>query len=163
MITLQPSGLRISHILPGLRAGLVATCSVALNALASPPDISEYGQLPAAESMVISPDGKHYAMIRHEGDESYFVVVNAATQEMIGGGRLDKKARTRSLYFATNDHLLIRASETRRTFGSSRKIQFSGAYAYSISKKKTRVLLNKSDELYAYQGGLGRVVGVNAE
>ncbi|MEM6638960.1 MAG: alpha/beta fold hydrolase [Pseudomonadota bacterium] len=129
---------------------------------ADAPNIKEYAQLPTSGNLVISPDGKHYAFMEYNGDDVFFAVMDAATRGIIGGGKLGSQSRGRSVYFATNDHVLIRASMSQRT-GRGNKYTYTGAYSYSIPERKTRVLLNGHDELYRNQSGLGKVVGINAE
>ncbi|MFK7886767.1 MAG: alpha/beta fold hydrolase [Gammaproteobacteria bacterium] len=129
---------------------------------AAEPLIEHYGSLPESASMVVSPDGKHYAFIKRTGDSTRLLVFNTEQRTIVGGAKLPEKTKGHYVRFVTNNYVLFRASQTthRRTTGT---FEFSGAYAYSIKDDKTTLLLARSQDIYSAQGGLGRYVGVNPQ
>jgi len=128
-------------------------------------DLEEFGRLPDIQSLSISPDGKHIAFLRRKDDEKMLLVLKLDDGSVVGGARIGGKLKARSVYFATNSHVILRASDTVRLFGyrNINKLEMSGAFAFSLKTKKTRVLLNRTKGLHPAQSGLGRIVGVNAE
>jgi len=125
-------------------------------------DVTDYGLLPNIRSVTISPDGKHYAMIKRNdaGTGDQFLIVDVDKKEFVGGADASK-VKARSVYFATNDHVILRTSKTR----SSRYIrgdwEESRAFVYNLKNKKLYPLLRGVEDLYIAQSGLGRIVGIN--
>lgn len=129
---------------------------------AADPQIEHYGSRPEAASMVISPDGKHYAFIQRQGEKTRLLVVDAAKKTLAGGALLPEKTKGHYVRFITNNYVLFRASQTARARGRG-QYEFTGAYAYSIRDNDTRLLLARSEELYPNQSGIGNYVGVNEQ
>ncbi|MFZ5617029.1 MAG: alpha/beta hydrolase family protein [Pseudomonadota bacterium] len=135
-----------------------AGMSLALTAVASAaPPIEAYGELPEISAVAISPDGTHFAFIRRQNDEEYFVV-KAIGGDIVGAGKGDFKARWTS--FADNQHAIFRASETTRSFGFRGEWENSGAISFNLETKKLKLLLNGTEGLFPAQSGLGRIVGL---
>lgn len=121
------------------------------------PPIEAYGELPELRSVALAPDGKHVAYLTRQKGEEFFVVEDIAGN-VIGGARTgDLKAR--DVWFPTNDHVVIIASETTSAYGFRGKWEHSGAVSFSISTKKMKTLMRGTDELFPAQTGLGRIVG----
>jgi dipeptidyl aminopeptidase/acylaminoacyl peptidase len=147
----------LQRLLPAL-GFLLAT----LNVSAAEPLIEDFGSLPQSDSMVISPDGKHYAFIQREGEQTRLLIVNAEKKALVGGALLPDKTKGHYVRFITNNYVLFRASQTTRTRGAG-QFEFTGAYAYSIKEDNTRLLLARNEELYPNQSGIGNYVGVNED
>jgi len=126
------------------------------------PSIEDYGRLPTIRSMTISPDGKHYAMIRNTGGNDEFIVANLKTKKAVFIADV-QEFHASSIGFATNTHVILHASDTDRVYGFNRKLNLSGSYVYDMSTEKIKLLLNKSKGLHPVQGGLGKIVGFNAK
>lgn len=122
--------------------------------------VDSYGLLPQFRAFSISPDGKHYAYIQRQEQKDYFVVMNPAQGKIVASVDADK-FKARDLYFATNNYVIILASETKRQFGVRGKWENSTAIAYNLKTKQMKTLLQKTKSLYPAQGGLGRIVGFN--
>lgn len=138
---------------PGVISALAL---VAASANAAPP-IEAYGELPEIRSVALSPDGKHFAYLTRQNGEDYFAVAEAGGK-LIGGARTgDVKAR--NVWFPTNDHVVLIASETTRQIGFIGKFEHSGAIAYNIKTKSLKTLMRGTDGLFPAQTGLGSIVG----
>ncbi len=132
-----------------------ATLSIA-TANAAPP-IEAYGELPEIGSVALSPDGRHFAYLTRKGGETFFAVAESGGK-LIGGARAGElKAQT--VWFASNDHVVMIASETARLAGFRGKWEHSGAVSYHIGTKKMQVLMKGTDDLFPAQSGLGDIVG----
>ncbi|MEM8499850.1 MAG: S9 family peptidase [Pseudomonadota bacterium] len=131
----------------------------------SKPALEEFGQLPTIRSMSISPDGLHIAFIRRQDHEDFLFVRRLSDREFVGGARLGNEIKARTVYFASNNHVIMLASDTKRVFGyrNVNKLEFSAAFSFSLKTKKTKILLNKTKGLHPAQSGLGKIVGVNVD
>ncbi len=129
-------------------------------AVSSNISVENYGLLPAYRSFSISPDGKHYAYIKREGEKDYFVIFNIKDGKLVGAVDAGKYT-PESIYFATNQHVIITTSKHQRLLGFKGAWEHSGSLAYNIETKKLKVLLNKTKGLFPAQSGLGRIVGIN--
>ena len=122
----------------------------------------EYGQLPKYRAFSVSPDGAHYAYIERSKDEEFFVVFNAAEKRVVGGANASK-LKARSVYFATNKHVILTVSETRSDIRFRGKWEQDTAVSYQIDTREMKPMLLKTNDLYLAQQGLSRIVGVNVE
>ncbi|MEM7082621.1 MAG: S9 family peptidase [Pseudomonadota bacterium] len=121
-----------------------------------------YGQLPFVRSVTISPDGEHLAYIQRQQDGDYFVIARTSDMSIVGGANAEK-IKARSVFFATNKHVVLRISKTTRYFGFRNKWENSGAVVYDIDSGKMRTLLRGTRNLYPAQSGLGYIVGLNPD
>ena len=122
----------------------------------------EYGQLPKYRAFSVSPDGAHYAYIERSKGEEFFVVFNAAEKRVVGGANASK-LKARSVYFATNKHVILTVSETRSDIRFRGKWEQDTAVSYQIDTREMKPMLLKANDLYLAQQGLSRIVGVNVE
>lgn len=127
-------------------------------------ELEEFGKLPSIRSMSISPDGKHIAFIRRQQDQNLFLVMKLEDNSVVGGAQLGNELKARTVYFAANDYVILLASDTQRLIGYNiRKLEVSGAFAFSLKTKKIKILLNRTKGLHPAQSGLGQIVGVNTD
>lgn len=127
------------------------------------PGIESFGQLPTIRSMSISPDGKHIAFVSENNDGNVLLVYDLKKSgSKPSGARLPDDIKGRNVYFASNSHVVLRASETVGYFGSRNKREMTGSYVYSIDDGQVRVLLNKTHGIFPGQTGLGRIVGLDS-
>lgn len=122
--------------------------------------IEVYGSLPEFRSLSISPDGEHYAYIQRVDTADYFVVTHIESRNIVAKIPA-KKLKARSTYFATNEHVLLRASDTSSTFGFRGRRERSGALVYNIRSNEVRLLLKKTKYIHPAQTGLGKIVGLH--
>lgn len=139
-------------------------------------NIKSYGLLPKHRSFAMSPNAKHYAFIQRENNTDIFVVMNAETHATTGAFRADDY-KARDVYFATDKHVIIVGSTTKRDYRIFGKWENSVAFVYNIKTQKLTKLLNNScvekmgssikrcksstSSLYPAQSGLGRIIGLN--
>ena len=124
--------------------------------------VEDYGMLPNIKSVSISPDGKHYAFIKEVDDGTIFAIVNVNENKMVGGANSgDLKAR--SIYFATNEHVIISASKKNRSMRIRGAWEQNTSVVFNLKTKKLLPIHKRVKNLFIAQGGLGRIVGVNSK
>jgi len=125
-------------------------------------NVSDYGLLPNVRSVSISPDGKHYALIKSNaaGTGDDFLIIDIEKKKVIGGADASK-VKAKSVYFATNDHVILRTSTTERSRRIRGKWEQRNSIIYNIKTKKMHSLLKNVKDIYIAQGGFGRIVGIN--
>lgn len=120
------------------------------------PPIEAYGELPTIRSMDISPDGKNVAYLAFvDGTET--LRIYELGEGMRGAVNTDK-VKARSVFFTGPDHVILRAGETTRIPGYRGRLEYTGAFAYSLKTNKVVILPRKMEELYPAQEGLGRII-----
>ena len=124
--------------------------------------VEDYGLLPNIKSVSISPDGQHYAFIKQTEEGNLFAIVNIADNKMIGGANAGE-LKARSVYFATNNHVILSTSKKMSSMRIRGNWEQSGAVVYNLKTKKMTALAKRVKDLFIAQGGLGRIVGINAE
>jgi acetyl esterase/lipase len=143
-----------------LSAMLVALLSISL-ARAAPP-IEAYGELPEIRSIDLSPSGKYVGFIAYK-DGLEALLVHELGVGPVGGMRTDN-IKARSVSFADDRYVILRASDTRNIVGYVRsRLEYTGAYSYDIESGRAVQLLRNTDEVYPAQSGLGRIVGVHGD
>jgi dipeptidyl aminopeptidase/acylaminoacyl peptidase len=96
------------------RIGLLVTCALlSVAARAAPPPIAAYGQLPAIDRVVLSPDGSRYAAIVGDDQKAQIQVRSLADGKLISVSDVEK-AKARRLGWAGNDHVLAMISTTEK-------------------------------------------------
>ena len=132
-------------------------------AWAQQPALEVYGALPSKRDLSLSPTGSRFAYFQADtdGQEAAFAIDLATGQALGGVNTSDVRART--MHFATEDHLILRASKNTQMFGFKGRFDFSAAFSYNLKTKKIRQLLRGTEELFPAQSGLGRIVGVDPE
>lgn len=94
------------------RAALLIGLGAAAPLTAAPP-LAAFGQLPAINSVALSPDGKRYAAIVGGEGEAQIQVRSLADGKLISVSAVTK-AKARGLYWAGSNHLLAMVSTTQR-------------------------------------------------
>lgn len=122
------------------------------------PPLEAYGALAQISDAELSPDGTKVAAIANVPDGARMVVF-----DLNGGGISDpigiENLKARGVEFFDNDHVILRASETKTTFGFRGEYEYSGAFAIDIKANEVKTLLKNTRELFPAQSGLGRIVG----
>jgi dipeptidyl aminopeptidase/acylaminoacyl peptidase len=146
-------------VLARLAVVVAALCALALPAAAKPP-IEAFGDVPEVRAMDLSPDGSRVAFIQRIKGVDFLVTYEFATKAwkpLVSVAEI----RARTVQFAGNNFILLRASKAERLFGYRGTHEFSAAFAYDLSKGKVAQLLTKTEKLYPAQTGLGRIIGID--
>lgn len=149
--------------LPFLAFLLLIAALVALPTRAHAASIESYGMLPAARNLAISPSGSRIAWIQELADVTVMVIIDVDTGERLGALRLSEELKARNLTFATEDQVILRISDARRLPYARAKMEFGSAFSYSIEQDKVRLLLRRTEGIYPYQSGLGKIVGITPD
>lgn len=122
------------------------------------PALEAYGALEQISDAELSPDGTKVAAIANVPDGTRMIVFN-----LDGGGISDpigiENLKARGVEFFDNRHVILRASETKTTFGFRGEYEYSGAFAIDIETNDIKTLLKNTRELFPAQSGLGKIVG----
>ena len=146
-------------MLARLAAIIAVLFALALSAAAKPP-IEAFGDVAEVRSMDLSPDGSRVAFIQRIDGVDFLVNYEFATKSWKALVSV-QEIRARSVQFAGNNFILLRASKAERLFGYRGTHEFSAAFAYDLSKGKIVQLLSRTEKLYPAQSGLGRIVGID--
>ena len=142
-------------------AGLLCLSAAACLA-AEPPPLETYGALPQVDMLEISPDGTRIASRMVLQDRDLIVVQDIATGQLVGG--VDAAAvNPRFLNFVDDNYLVMVASAAVRARALRSRFEYSSAYSLDIQTGDVRLLLKKARDLFAYQGGLGRIIGLSPD
>ncbi|MEM7329539.1 MAG: S9 family peptidase [Pseudomonadota bacterium] len=122
------------------------------------PPLEAYGALPQISDAELSPDGTKVAAIANVANGTRMIVF-----DLHGGGISDpigiENLKARGVEFFDNRHVILRASETKTTFGFRGEYEYSGAFAIDIETNDIKTLLKSTRELFPAQSGLGKIVG----
>ncbi|MEM8772707.1 MAG: prolyl oligopeptidase family serine peptidase [Pseudomonadota bacterium] len=131
-----------------------------IGAHAQPP-LEVYGQLPNLRLVAISPNGERIAFVRDTGDGEFVSALDLKTGKSFGAVGT-AKIKVRSLYFASDDYVIFTASDTIGHQALRGEMEFSVAFSWDLKTNRRVQLLDGSKDLYGFQSGLGRVVGLAA-
>lgn len=117
---------------PGFAAlvfGAVASVALLVGPAAAAPGPDVYGAHAAIRNAVISPDGKHVAMITTNGEDDVVSILKIGGSVCrIGQG---KENKLRGLYWANNDRLIAVLRRTAAYWGDSKLRDWSGSFSMS--------------------------------
>jgi dipeptidyl aminopeptidase/acylaminoacyl peptidase len=140
-------------------SGCLAWCGLAAPAMAKPP-LAAFGDMPAVRSPDISADGKHVAYISRVDGIDYLAKYEVATGKNEALIRLpDVKAL--GAYWVGSNYVILLASKVTTNSGLTKRYEDTSAFAYNISTRKIVQLLVGTQNLYSFQSGLGRIVGID--
>lgn len=116
-------------------------------AAAAPLPLNAFGQLPALESVALSPDGKRYAAIVGDDTQAQIQVRSLADGKLISVSAVEK-AKARSLHWAGSDHLLAMLSTTENTPGgfSGGRREWYQIQDIDLTTRTSRRLMDKVDD-----------------
>ncbi|KCZ65881.1 hypothetical protein L53_00810 [Hyphomonas sp. L-53-1-40] len=126
------------------------------------PPLEAYGDLPSIRYMALSPDGSIVAFAERREGADYLVTFDFATRQKTYHVKIDDVA-TRDIWFADEENIVILASETKFVIGFRGEFEYSGAFSFNLKTKHLKFLLRGTDNIYPAQGGLGRIVGDDAD
>ncbi|MEE9328989.1 MAG: S9 family peptidase [Parvularculaceae bacterium] len=149
----------MNNLIKGLMISLAAQFFVtSIWATELHPPIEAYGNLATNRFAALSSDGSKVAFITNDAESGSEVL---AIYE-IGIGYTDvidtSDVIIRNIFFSDDNHVILRAAETRRLLGT-RRFKYSGAFSYNLKTKKSKQLLRKTRGIIPAQTGLGQIVG----
>lgn len=136
---------------------LIALSAFHSSASANPP-LEAYGQLPSFRSVALSPSGTRVAFLGRNGAVEYAAVFDYRSQSSVSAVNLED-AKTRSVYFVSEDFAILRASETTRVRRFRGEFEYSAAFAWDLKTEKIGRLPRYGVDLFPAQTGLGRIIG----
>ena len=122
------------------------------------PPLEAYGALPQISDAELSPDGTKVAAIANVPSGARMIVFNIETGG-IGDAIGIEKIKARNVEFFDNQHVILKASETRSTFGFVGEYENHAAFAINMQTNVIRALLDRTRDLYPAQGGLDKIIG----
>ncbi len=121
------------------------------------PAMEAYVKPPQIEDVSLSPDGKHIALITRSSGVFYLVTYEIATNKTTRRNLGD--AKVRSVFWASNDHVLVSTSATvgLSEFTGSRQEHWL-AHIIDIRTNTLKTLFDRMDGFYnTVEGGLRRI------
>ncbi len=104
------------------------------------PPLEAYGALPGVSSAEISPDGSKLATISNRENGTYLLVTDVTSGELIKGVGIGA-IKARNVAFYDNSHVILRASNTIKTYGFRGEYEYGGAFTLNIETGKVEQLL----------------------
>lgn len=127
------------------------------------PTLNDYGALPSASMLVISPDGTRIAFRKMAGDKDTVSVISLTEKKQLSNIDV-ADIQPRHIQFLSNDLLYLSVSQYTRVKGFKGKFDTSTGYALDLTTHKLRQLLIPGDDrVYPGQSGLGRIVGLTPD
>ena len=146
-------------LIPIVAAATLLWAAGAPSALAKPP-LEAFGDAPPVRAATISPDGKTIAYINRVNGADYLAKYDIETGKNEALIRIpDVKAGATG--WVGSNYILLHASMITSNLGATNKYEDTAAFAYNLTTKKIVQLLIRSLDLYPYQSGLGRIVGID--
>jgi pimeloyl-ACP methyl ester carboxylesterase len=122
------------------------------------PPLEAYGALPNVSSAELSPDGTKLATISNRDGGTYLLVIDVETGELIKGAAIGE-IKARDVSFYDDSYVILRVSNTIKTYGFRGEYEYGGAFAMNIETGEIEQLLYRTKGLYPAQSGIGRIVG----
>ncbi len=147
-----------------IRRTFVALCAglgLIAHAHAKPP-VSAFSDTPDVRAAELSPDGSRVAFISHNDGVDSLAIFDFATGETNALSQVTD-LKVRDISFVSDRYLLLLVSRTMRRFGVVDQWEQSAAFSFDLQEGDVVKLLQRTDGLYPYQSGLGRVVGVHPD
>lgn len=137
----------------------VAAFAAVAPALAKPP-LSAFGDAPTVRSAQISPDGKVVAYINRIDGVDYLAKYDIETGKNEALIKIPN-IKSGGVGFAGSNYIILRAAQVTNNFGVTRKYEDTAAFAFNLTTRKIVQLLTNTPNIYPYQSGLNRIVGVD--
>src|SRR5690606_15003807 len=123
------------------------------------PGIKDYGSLPNTSMMSISPNGKTVAFRTVQDDRDMLTVISLTDKKLVSGLDLTK-IQPKTIFFANDESVYLKASDYGRVAGFRGKFESSTGFVLDIRTNKVRQLLIPGEHaVYPGQIGLGQVIG----
>ena len=143
-----------------MRAALFTLLFVISSSLVSvsaeKPPLEEYAKKLTFRAATLSPDGSKIAMLVRTDEQLRMIVYKTSGEPILQAPIEDIKAN--SLQFYSNNHVILRASETTRVRGFRGEFENSGSISVNLETKQASLLLDRTDDIFPAQSGLGRIL-----
>lgn len=130
--------------------------------LSAKPILTDYAALPEFSQAALSPDGSMVAFRKVDGSADYLVVYSLAKKKVLKQLGLTE-INPQTIYFLSNNHVVIRVADTRYVVGTGEEYEFSAAYVLNIDTGNVEQLLRPGDRIYSRQTELGSLVGITKD
>lgn len=127
------------------------------SALAEKPPLEEFAKQLTFRAATLSPDGSKIAMLVRTDEQLRMIVYKTSGEPILQAPIEDIKAN--SLQFYSNNHIILRASETTRVRGFRGEFENSGSISINLETKESSLLLDRTDDIFPAQSGLGTILG----
>jgi dienelactone hydrolase len=147
-------------------ASLVAILSsfFCLNMAYATPSLKDYGALPEVSLVAMSPSSNLIAFNKRSATSNRLVIISLTTNKQVKAVELGDKMELSSIYFYSEDQLILVASQPSLMLGVDNKFDLSTAFLVSVKDNVIRQLLIPGDApVYAGQTGLGRMLGISSD
>jgi acetyl esterase/lipase len=129
-------------------------------AQATQPPLEAYGELPTVRMMTLSPDGRMVAFVIRRGGQDVITTYDVETHELKDRMGVDNIS-TRDIWFADDDHLILNVSDAKFLIGYRGAFEYSLSYSLNLKTNTSKPLLSGSEDIYAAQSGLGKIIGLD--
>ena len=139
---------------------LFSIFSYSATASSLPTDV--YAKLPEKSMLTISPSATKLAFRSVKDGQDLIAVLDIATNQYIGLANISGVNPT-SLYFVTEDKVILVAEKNMRLVGYRGRHDMSSAFVYNLKTREIHQLLTTGYGIYRGQSALGRVVGISKD
>lgn len=147
-----------------VRVAVILSVFTSLNMAYAIPSMSDYGSLPEVSLVAMSPSSNLIAFNKRSATSNRLVIISLVTNKQVKVVDLGEKMELSSIYFYSEDQLILIASQPSLMFGVDNKFDLSTAFLLSLKESGIRQLLIPGDApVYAGQLGLGRVLGISSD
>jgi dipeptidyl aminopeptidase/acylaminoacyl peptidase len=120
---------------------LLILCALAMPAMAAPPPLSLFGQLPNVSTIELSPDGSRWAAVMGDEKSAQIQVRSVADNKLLAVSPAEK-SKVRDVTWVGNDHVIATISATQRLgFLDNRVVESVFLLDLDLSKGKDWKLL----------------------
>lgn len=124
--------------------------------------LSNYAANTDLSGVAVSPSGNRLVFREQHDKKALIRIVDLKQKKTIAAFDIADMF-TRSLYFISEDKVIIVAGEERRLRGYRGEHDVSTAFLFSIEENKVRQLLTPGQVIYKGQSGLGKIVGMSKD
>ncbi|WP_045860595.1 alpha/beta hydrolase family protein [Teredinibacter purpureus] len=152
---------RVIFVRVSMMGCLVAWLCLAPVSLAVP-TVADYGALPVASMMRMSPDGELIAFRKVSSGNDYLVVYSIAENKLIHTADVSD-ILPKYIYFISDHELILVMSSYRKIDGYRGTHNVSSAFILDIHTGKFKQLLTPGHKIHLGQTGLGSIVGLSPD
>ena len=124
------------------------------------PPLEAYGRLPEVDLCELSPSGNRAVSRVTSNGRDLIVVFDLETMQPVTAADA-ADVNPRYIRFVDDDSVVLVAGQTIRTMAVRNSFDYSSAYSFDVNTKEIRVLLKRAQDMFPYQSGLGRIVGMD--
>lgn len=112
--------------------------------------------------MVISPSGDRIAYRMTTGDQDIVAVVDLDAEKLVSGFAVGDIS-VRELRLIDDNTLIVVAGRTARAIGFRGQFDYSAAFRFDVPTGSLDKLLDRAEDLYPAQSGLGQIVAASGD